>query len=119
MCLCLIYFYFFIFLCNVLRYYLVRFFLHFRRPCRSVHHDSKSFLRAKLDQYLVQEEDLPGDITISEDGGVRYLHFGTRWFKGGRGFTRPDDWVLGYTKRWWAGRLCELVQGLKNGRSAV
>src|SRR5690625_6969529 len=74
--------------------------------------DSKSFLRAKLDQYLVQEEDLPGDITISEDGGVRYLHFGTRWIQGAMSLTRPDDLVLSYTQQMMGWMLFERRQGI-------
>ncbi len=88
------------------------FFLHYRGPWRSVQHDSKSFLRAKLDQYLVQEEDLPGDITISEDGGVRYLHFGTRWIQGAMSLTRPDDLVLSYTQQMMGWMLFERRQGI-------
>jgi len=47
----------------------------------------------------VQEEQEPGNITISEQDGVRYLHFGTQWIQGAMSLTRPDDLVLSYTQQ--------------------
>ncbi|HLR29717.1 MAG TPA: fused MFS/spermidine synthase [Paenalcaligenes sp.] len=65
-----------------------------------------------MDHFIVQEEDSPGDITISEDGGVRYLHFGTRWIQGAMSLTRPNDLVLTYTQQMMGWMLFERPQGI-------
>src|SRR5690625_5827620 len=71
-------------------------------------------IRAKLDHFIVQEDESPGDITISEDGGVRYLHFGTRWIQGAMSLTRPNDLVLTYTQQMMGWMLFERPQGINN-----
>lgn len=43
-------------------------------------------------------------ITLSEEGGVRYLHFGTEWVQGAMRRARPFDLELEYTRQmmaWW------------------
>lgn len=67
-----------------------------------------------LDQYLVQAEGTPGDITLSESGGVRYLHFGTKWIQGAMSLTRPNDLVLSYTQQMMAWMLFERPQAIKS-----
>lgn len=62
---------------------------------------------------LVPEEDNPGDITLSEDGGVRYLHFGTRWIQGAMSLTRPNDLVLSYTQQMMGWMLFERPQAVQ------
>jgi spermidine synthase len=37
--------------------------------------------------------------TFSEEGGVRYLHFGTEWIQGGMRVARPNDLALEYTRQ--------------------
>lgn len=39
-----------------------------------------------------------GAITISEERGVRYLHFGSRWIQGAMRMSRPDALELEYTR---------------------
>lgn len=39
------------------------------------------------------------DVTLSEEGGVRYLHFGTEWIQGAMRMSRPHDLVLTYTQQ--------------------
>lgn len=65
-----------------------------------------------MDQFIVSEEESPGDITISEDGGIRYLHFGTRWIQGAMSLTRPNDLVLSYTQQMMGWMLFERPQGI-------
>lgn len=48
--------------------------------------------------------DLPSvppasDITLSEEGGVRYLHFGSPWVQGAMRIRRPFDIELDYVQR--------------------
>lgn len=38
-------------------------------------------------------------ITLSEEDGVRYLHFGTEWVQGAMRMSRPNDLVLTYTQK--------------------
>jgi len=38
-------------------------------------------------------------ITLSEEGGVRYLHFGTPWVQGAMRVARPDEPVLDYIRQ--------------------
>jgi spermidine synthase len=38
-------------------------------------------------------------ITLSEDGGVRYLHFGTEWIQGGMRIARPYTLELEYQRQ--------------------
>jgi len=40
-----------------------------------------------------------GDITLSESGGVRYLHFGTEWIQGAMRIARPYDLELEYQQQ--------------------
>ena len=42
------------------------------------------------------ESDEP---TISEESGIRYLHFGTEWVQGAMRLRRPNDLVLAYTQQ--------------------
>lgn len=65
-----------------------------------------------MTDFLVPEEDNPGDITLSEDGGVRYLHFGTRWIQGAMSLTRPNDLVLSYTQQMMGWLLFERSQAV-------
>jgi Spermidine synthase len=37
--------------------------------------------------------------TISEQDGIRYLHFGTEWIQGAMRIRRPNDLVLAYTQQ--------------------
>lgn len=37
--------------------------------------------------------------TLSELGGIRYLHFGTEWVQGAMRVSRPDELVLAYTQQ--------------------
>ncbi len=39
------------------------------------------------------------DITLSEEEGVRYLHFGTEWIQGAMRMSRPHELVLTYTQQ--------------------
>lgn len=66
-----------------------------------------------LTNLLVPEEENPGDITLSEDGGIRYLHFGTRWIQGAMSLTRPNDLVLSYTQQMMAWMLFERPQAIQ------
>lgn len=65
-----------------------------------------------MDDFIVSERETPGDITISEDGGIRYLHFGTRWIQGAMSLTRPNDLVLSYTQQMMGWMLFERPQGM-------
>ncbi len=38
-------------------------------------------------------------ITLSEERGVRFLHFGTEWIQGGMRLSRPFDLELAYTRQ--------------------
>lgn len=38
-------------------------------------------------------------ITLSEEGGIRYLHFGTPWVQGAMRVSRPDEPVLDYIRQ--------------------
>ncbi|HJD43923.1 MAG TPA: hypothetical protein H9906_02700, partial [Candidatus Paenalcaligenes intestinipullorum] len=38
-------------------------------------------------------------ITLSEEDGVLYLHFGTEWVQGAMRMSRPNDLVLTYTQK--------------------
>jgi len=67
----------------------------------------------KFENLLVPEKDNPGDLTLSEDAGVRYLHFGTRWIQGAMSLTRPDDLVLSYTQQMMAWLLFEQPQTIQ------
>lgn len=44
-------------------------------------------------------------IDISEDGGVRYLHFGSEWVQGAMRIRRPHALELAYTREMMAGLL--------------
>lgn len=44
-------------------------------------------------------------IDISEDGGVRYLHFGSEWVQGAMRIRRPNALELAYTREMMAGLL--------------
>ena len=41
----------------------------------------------------------PSDVTLSEEDGVRYLHFGTPWIQGAMRLSRPTDLELDYVRR--------------------
>lgn len=45
------------------------------------------------------------DVTLSEEGGVRYLHFGTHWIQGAMSLSKPHDLVLTYTQQMMAWML--------------
>jgi len=34
---------------------------------------------------------MPVPITLSEEGGIRYLHFGSPWIQGAMRIARPDE----------------------------
>lgn len=46
--------------------------------------------------YAPWEDDEP---TVSEESGIRYLHFGTEWVQGAMRLRRPNDLVLAYTQQ--------------------
>lgn len=50
------------------------------------------------------------DVTLSEEGGVRYLHFGTEWIQGAMRMSRPHDLVLTYTQQMMAWLLFQEVE---------
>jgi len=39
------------------------------------------------------------EITLSEEDGIRYLHFGTPWVQGAMRIARPDELALSYLER--------------------
>jgi len=41
----------------------------------------------------------PVPITLSEEGGVRFLHFGSPWVQGAMRIARPDELVLEYVRQ--------------------
>lgn len=41
----------------------------------------------------------PVPITLSEEGGVRFLHFGSPWVQGAMRIARPDELVLDYVRQ--------------------
>jgi len=45
------------------------------------------------------------DVDISEEAGVRYLHFGSDWIQGAMRIARPWSLELGYTREMMAGLL--------------
>ena len=55
-----------------------------------------SEVHESTDQYAPWEDDEP---TVSEESGVRYLHFGTEWIQGAMRLRRPNDLVLAYTQQ--------------------
>lgn len=48
---------------------------------------------------------MPIPIDISEEGGVRYLHFGSEWVQGAMRLRKPDALELEYTREMLAGLL--------------
>lgn len=48
------------------------------------------------------EADVP---TLSEQDGIRYLHFDSEWVQGAMRLTRPSELVLGYTQQMMAWQL--------------
>jgi len=48
---------------------------------------------------------MSSDIDISEEGGVRYLHFGSDWVQGAMRIRRPVDLELEYTREMMMGLL--------------
>ncbi|HJH23447.1 MAG TPA: spermidine synthase [Paenalcaligenes hominis] len=50
------------------------------------------------------------DITLSEEDGIRYLHFGTEWIQGAMRMSRPHDLVLTYTQQMMAWLLFQEVE---------
>lgn len=55
---------------------------------------------------------MSSDIDVSEEGGVRYLHFGSEWVQGAMRIRRPVDLELEYTREMLTGLL------LRDGFSA-
>lgn len=58
--------------------------------------------------HLDEFEDDPyeaDDVTISEEDGIRYLHFGTHWIQGAMRMSKPNDLVLSYTQQMMAWML--------------
>jgi spermidine synthase len=51
--------------------------------------------------YAPEAESLAGDDepTLSEWGGIRYLHFGTEWVQGAMRIAKPSELVLAYTQQ--------------------
>jgi spermidine synthase len=45
---------------------------------------------------LAQRRKRPSGVTLSEEDGVRYLHFGTEWIQGGMRIARPYALELAY-----------------------
>jgi spermidine synthase len=60
-----------------------------------------------------------GGVTLSEEGGMRYLHFGTEWIQGGMRISRPYELELAYQQEMMAcglflpapGRIVQLGLG--------
>lgn len=49
---------------------------------------------------MPQSSSVSSDIpTLSEQGGIRYLHFGTEWIQGAMDVRRPSELVLSYTRQ--------------------
>lgn len=67
-----------------------------------------------MDTFIVQEEQEPGNITISEQDGIRYLHFGTKWIQGAMSLLRPDDLVLSYTQQMMGWMLFAGASSMRN-----
>ena len=44
-------------------------------------------------------------IDISEESGIRYLHFGSEWVQGAMRIRKPDALELDYTREMMAGLL--------------
>lgn len=42
---------------------------------------------------------VPTPITLSEEGGIRYLHFGTPWVQGAMRISNPESLVLDYVQQ--------------------
>jgi spermidine synthase len=42
---------------------------------------------------------MPVPITLSEEAGIRYLHFGSPWIQGAMRIARPDELVLEYVRQ--------------------
>ncbi len=42
---------------------------------------------------------MPVPITLSEESGIRYLHFGSPWIQGAMRIARPDELVLEYVRQ--------------------
>ncbi|MBW6495940.1 MAG: spermidine synthase, partial [Burkholderiaceae bacterium] len=59
-------------------------------------------------------------ITLSEEGGVRYLHFGSRWIQGAMRLRSPDRLELEYLQRMmaWLLFVAEPAQMLQIGIGA-
>lgn len=63
--------------------------------------------------YSDEFEDDPydaDDVTISEEDGIRYLHFGTHWIQGAMRMSKPNDLVLTYTQQMMAWMLFHEVE---------
>ena len=53
-------------------------------------------------------------IEVSEEGGVRYLHFGSDWVQGAMRIQRPNALELPYTRDMMAGLLLRAAPWPKN-----
>jgi spermidine synthase len=56
-------------------------------------------------------------VTISEAGGVRYLHLGTEWVQGAMRIAKPDAIELEYVQRMMAWMLWRPTRELAHGRA--
>src|SRR5690606_37626869 len=46
------------------------------------------------------DEHWPDEVpTMSEEGGIRYLHLGTEWIQGAMRVRKPSELVLAYTRQ--------------------
>lgn len=56
-------------------------------------------------------------VTVSEQGGVRYLHLDTPWVQGAMRLSRPQEIELEYVRRMLAGLLWRPTEVLRQGRA--
>ncbi|QSN62069.1 spermidine synthase [Caballeronia sp. M1242] len=74
--------------------------------------EARAFSRKKNDKHRHDEDDLANapridaprkprfaPVTFSEEGGVRYLHFGTEWVQGAMRLRKPDHIELEYAQQ--------------------
>lgn len=59
-------------------------------------HDNRRSMSPEEFEDVSYEAD---DVTLSEEGGIRYLHFGTHWIQGAMRIAKPYDLVLAYTQQ--------------------
>ncbi len=63
-----------------------------RRPAREAGHDLTDFIE-------VPRKPRYAPVTFSEEGGVRYLHFGTEWVQGAMRLSKPNHIELEYAQQ--------------------